>query len=79
MGPRETYFDFGMVRSDTEPDETKGHRQLLIHVNFGVLKRSHQLLSCVEARRSRADDGDPWTWAIVLWVIMATAKENASQ
>lgn len=79
VGQIKTYFDFGMVWSNTEPDETKGHGQLLVHVNFGVMKHSHQLLSCVETRRSRADDGDPRTWAIVLCLVMEAAKENASQ
>jgi hypothetical protein len=57
MSSMGAHLHLRMVRSNPKSDQAKRHRQLLIHVHFGAMDVSHQLLSCVEAGRARADDG----------------------
>jgi hypothetical protein len=47
-----------MIGGHTKTDETVGHRQLLIHVDDGILDLVHKAVRRVEPRRTRADDGN---------------------
>jgi hypothetical protein len=53
-----TVLHFGMIGGYTKTDETVGHRQLLIHVDDGILDLVHKAVRRVEPRGTRADDGN---------------------
>ena len=51
------YLDFRMVRGNTKPYQSKWYRKMFIHVHDGIFDARHHLVSGVEARRSRSNDG----------------------
>ena len=46
-----------MIRRYAEADKTVGHREGLVHVDYGVWERLHNAVGGVEAGGTGADDG----------------------
>src|SRR6266566_2003765 len=55
------YLDFGMVRGNAKPDQTKRHGESLIHVDLGW-HLGHDSIGCVESCRAGANYGHPKRW-----------------
>ena len=52
-----------MIWSNTKPDQSEWHRELLIHVHLSPIKLPHQLLGCIEASGTATDDSHAWRLA----------------
>lgn len=52
-------LDLWMVWCDAKPHEAVWHRQLLVHIDDGILELVQEAMCCVEAGRTGAYDGNP--------------------
>lgn len=50
------HLDFRVIRSHSVADQTKRHRQLLIHVDLGMRQLSHRPVCRVEASWAGSND-----------------------